>query len=146
MDSRSLAVGPVALFFTGLMQILVAFLDILSGNPFGTLAFDSYGPFWVILGAINVWFARIMPASAMAMFLVLWAIVSFCFFVASFRINRALSAHLALIAIARLRLWTRGWHYAVTRLPRFTFECDVSPLEVVLRKSDGVTRNIPRVQ
>lgn len=163
VDPRGIAVVlPVAFFFGGMMQILVAILEIFAGNPFGATVFGSYGPFWVILGAINVWFARSIPStamgSAMAVFLAMWAVISFYFFVASLPLNRVLSAILALITIALVLLslgaglpsvfltriggWvtlifaTLGWYYAFAHLLQFTFERDVLPLGVVLRKPD----------
>ncbi len=162
VDPKGLAaVLPVAFFFGGLMQILVAILEILSGNPFGATVFGSYGPFWVILGAINLWFARDIPASAMgsatAVFLAMWAVISFYFAIASLRTNRVLTVILGLITIAlillslgaglpsvsltRLGGWvtlgfaTLGWYYASAHLMQFTYGHDVLPLGVVLRKS-----------
>ncbi|PSR27388.1 MAG: hypothetical protein C7B46_19450 [Sulfobacillus benefaciens] len=167
VDPKGLAaVLPVAFFFGGLMQILVAILEILSGNPFGATVFGSYGPFWVILGAINVWFARDIPASAMgsamAVFLAMWAVISFYFTIASLRTNRVLTVILALITLALILLslgsglpsvlmtriggWvtlvfaTLGWYYAFAHLLQFTYGRDVLPLGVVLRTTDGGDR------
>lgn len=167
VDPKGLAVVlPVAFFFGGLMQILVAILEILSGNPFGATVFGSYGPFWVILGAIDVWFARDIPASAMgsamAVFLAMWAVISFYFTIASLRTNRVLTVILALITIALILLslgsglpsvlmtriggWvtlvfaTLGWYYAFAHLLQFTYGRDVLPLWAVLRTTDGTDR------
>lgn len=164
VDPRGLAVVlPVAFFFGGLMQILVAILETLGGNPFGATVFGSYGPFWVILGAINLWFVKMIPASALgsalAVFLAMWAVISVYFFVASLRTNRVLSAILALIVIALILLslgaglpsvfltriggWvtlvfaTLGWYYAAAHLFTFTFGRDVLPLGVIARKPDS---------
>lgn len=168
VDPRGLAVVlPVAFFFGGLMQILVAILETLRGNPFGATVFGSYGPFWVILGAINVWFVKMIPASAMgsalAVFLAMWAVISFYFFLASLRTNRVLSAILALIVIALILLslgaglpsvfltrvggWvtlvfaTLGWYYAAAHLLTFTFDRDVLPLGVIARKPHPANPN-----
>ena len=44
VDPKGLAVVlPVAFFFGGLMQVIVAILEIQSGNPFGATVFGSYG-------------------------------------------------------------------------------------------------------
>lgn len=164
VDPKGLAVVlPVAFFFGGLMQILVAILEIFSGNPFGATVFGSYGPFWVILGAINVWFVHDIPASAMssalAVFLAMWAIISAYFTIASLPTNRVLSVILALITVALILLslgaglpsilltrvggWvtlafaTLGWYYAFAHLLQFTYGRNVLPLGVVVRRPDG---------
>ena len=164
VDLKGLAVVlPVAFFFGGLMQILVAILEIFSGNPFGAAVFGSYGPFWVILGAINVWFAHDIPlsamGSAMAVFLAMWAVISAYFTIASLPTNRVLTVILALITIALILLslgaglpsvlltrvggWvtlafaTLGWYYAFAHLLQFTYGRNVLPLGVVKRKPDG---------
>ncbi len=173
VDPKGLAaVLPVAFFFGGLMQILVAILEIFSGNPFGATVFGSYGPFWVILGAINVWFAHDIPASAMgsamAVFLAMWAVISFYFTIASLRTNRVLTVILALITIAlillslgeglpsvlmtRLGGWvtlvfaTLGWYYAFAHLLQFTYGHHVLPLGVVLRTDGGTHGDTSNVQ
>ena len=44
---------PAAFFFGGLVQIIVAVLEISRGNLFGAAVFGTYGPFWVIFGAFE---------------------------------------------------------------------------------------------
>ena len=46
-----LIVLPAAFFFGGLVQIIVAVLEISRGNLFGAAVFGTYGPFWVMFGA-----------------------------------------------------------------------------------------------
>ena len=41
---------PAAFFFGGLVQIIVAVLEISRGNLFGAAVFGTYGPFWVMFG------------------------------------------------------------------------------------------------
>ena len=48
---------PVALFFGGLIQIIVAILEIIRGNLFGAVVFGTYGPFWVIFGVLQTLYA-----------------------------------------------------------------------------------------
>jgi succinate-acetate transporter protein len=83
-------VFPVALLFGGLIQIMVAMLEVVRGNTFGGAAFGTYGAFWVIFGAINTWFVHMVkPASAVdagvAVFLSMFAVVSFYFLLASLK-------------------------------------------------------------
>ncbi|HZQ80738.1 MAG TPA: acetate uptake transporter [Gaiellaceae bacterium] len=118
-------VFPVAFFYGGLIQILVAILEVGRGNLFGAVVFGSYGPFWVIYGAISTWFAKMAaPGSAsagVALFLAMFAVVTFYFFLASFRTDWVLVVVLALIFVGLVLLaigahtgsagWTKagGW-------------------------------------
>ncbi len=53
IDARgAVIVIPVALFFGGLMQIIVAVLEVFRGNVFGAAVLGTYGPFWVIYGVL----------------------------------------------------------------------------------------------
>src|SRR5579875_31740 len=49
-------VFPFAFFYGGLIQIIVGVLEVQRGNLFGAVVFGTYGPFWVIYGAIEIWF------------------------------------------------------------------------------------------
>jgi succinate-acetate transporter protein len=148
-------VFPVAFFFGGLVQILVALLEVGRGNVFGAVVFGTYGPFWVIFAAIETWFAKLVqPASAVAsgvaLFLAMFAVVTFYFVLASLRSDRVLVAILALIFIGLVLLaigagtgtegWTRAggwvtlafavlaWYYAAAGLVNFTFKRAVLPV------------------
>jgi len=98
-------VFPVAFFFGGMIQVLVGLLEVGRGNAFGAVVFGTYGPFWVIYAAINVWFAPMVhPAAAVsagvALFLAMFAVLSFFFFLASLRTDAVLVVIFALIWIA----------------------------------------------
>jgi len=54
---------PVAFFFGGLIQIIVAIMEISRGNLFGAVVFGSYGPFWVIYGALESLYATSIPTA-----------------------------------------------------------------------------------
>lgn len=99
---------PVAFFFGGLIQILVAVLEITRGNLFGAVVFGSYGPFWVIYGAIQTLFSHDIPAanldSALSLFLAMFAVLSFFFLIASLRTDAVLVAIIALIFIGLVLL------------------------------------------
>ena len=64
---------PVAFFFGGMVQIIVAILEVARGNVFGAVVFGTYGPFWVIYGFIAQHYAGVLApasvASALALFL-----------------------------------------------------------------------------
>jgi uncharacterized protein len=99
---------PVALFFGGLIQIIVAILEIFRGNLFGAVVFGTYGPFWVIYGVLQTLYASGIPASAVnsavALFLAMFAVLTFYFVIASLRTDMVLVAILALIFIGLVLL------------------------------------------
>ncbi len=116
---------PVAFFFGGLIQIIVAVLEVARGNVFGAVVFGTYGPFWVIYGFIAQHYAGVLaPASvgsAIALFLAMFAVLTFYFFIASLKTDVILVLVFALIFIGLVLLaigsgsghivWTKagGW-------------------------------------
>lgn len=156
MDAGSLPVFlPVAFFFGGLIQILVAVLEVARGNLFGAVVFGTYGPFWVVFGAIETWFGEmVQPASAtssgVALFLAMFAVVTFYFFLASLGTDWVLVGVFALIFIGLVFLaigqqsgtmgWTKAggwvtlafavlaWYHAAADMIAFTFGRPVLPV------------------
>ena len=60
-------VVPVAFVFGGLIQILVAILEVVGGNLFGAVVFGTFGPFWVIYGWIqDKYAAKVITAGTAA--------------------------------------------------------------------------------
>ena len=104
----SAIVIPVALFFGGLVQIIVAILEAFRGNIFGMVVFGTYGPFWVIFGVLETLYATSIPAtainSALALFLAMFAVLTFYFFVASLRTDMVLVGVFGLIFIGLVLL------------------------------------------
>jgi len=146
---------PVAFFFGGMIQILVGLLEVGRGNLFGAVVFGTYGPFWVIYAAIEVWFAKMAkPASSVpagvALFLAMFAVLTFYFFLASLKTDRVLVVVFALIFIGLVLLaigaqtgtvaWTKAggwvtiafaviaWYHAAADMINFTFGRPVVPL------------------
>lgn len=156
VDGASLPIVlPVAFFFGGLVQIVVGVLEVGRGNIFGAVVFGTYGPFWVIFAAIELWFAKmVQPASAaetgVAVFLAMFAVVTFSFFLASLRTDVVLMAVFALIFIGLVFLavgaasggtgWTKAggwvtlafavlaWYHAAAEMINFTFKRSVLPV------------------
>jgi uncharacterized protein len=99
---------PVAFFFGGLIQIIVAIMEISRGNLFGAVVFGSYGPFWVIYGALESLYATSVPAAqitaAVSLFLAMWAVLSFIFFIAALRTDLVLVVIIGLIFIGLVLL------------------------------------------
>jgi succinate-acetate transporter protein len=99
---------PVALFFGGLIQIVAGILEVMRGNVFGAVVFGTYGPFWVIYGVLLTVYATSIPptalGSALALFLAMFAVLTFYFFIASLRTDMVLVAVFALIFIGLVLL------------------------------------------
>jgi succinate-acetate transporter protein len=107
----SSAVGivlPVSLLFGGLVQLMVAVLEVIRGNIFGACVFGTYGPFWIIYGLYVPFFSgSVAPASAgtsVALFLAMFAVMTFFFVIASFRTDWVLVAVFILIDVALILL------------------------------------------
>jgi succinate-acetate transporter protein len=83
-------------------------MEITRGNLSGAVVFGSYGPFWVIYGALVSLYATGIPAaqvsSAVALFLAMWAVLSFIFGVASLRTDAVLVLIIWLISIGLVLL------------------------------------------
>jgi len=84
----------MGIFVGGIAQIFAGLLESKKNNTFGLTAFTAYGSFWLSLVAI--W---ILPAlglaeksdeTAMGLYLALWGLFTFCMFLGTFRLSRAL--------------------------------------------------------
>ncbi len=91
LDTMILAMG---LIMGGVVQILVGVMEWKKNNLFGTMAFTSYGAFWIslvfllVLPKMNLGTAS--SATAMGYYLSVWGVYSFGLFIATFKINRSL--------------------------------------------------------
>jgi succinate-acetate transporter protein len=91
--------GPMILsmgiFYGGLAQIIAGIMEYKKGNSFGTLAFTSYGLFWLSLVFINLlpnsnlW-AVPSGSSEIGSYLVMWGIFTLLMFFGTLKLNRAL--------------------------------------------------------
>ena len=99
---------PATFFFGGLVQIIVAVLEISRGNLFGAAVFGTYGPFWVMFGAFETLYATSVPAaqlgSALSLFLAVFAVVTFYLAIASLRTDLVLAVILWLIFVGLVLL------------------------------------------
>jgi succinate-acetate transporter protein len=90
MNTMILAMG---MFYGGIVQLLVGALEWKHGNTFGTVAFASYGAFW-----LSFCFMLMLPAfglaapdaAAVGWFMALWTVFTFAMFVGTLRIAKAL--------------------------------------------------------
>lgn len=92
LSTMILAMG---IFYGGLAQVIAGAMEWKKKNTFGTVAFSSYGLFWLTLVALIV-----MPkmnvgipgpdAHGMAAYLILWGIFTGIMFIPTLKLNRAL--------------------------------------------------------
>ena len=107
---------PMAFFFAGAVQFIVAVLEVFRGNVFGAVVFGSYGPLWVIYGLIqNSYVGKVAAAagktgaagavsSGLTVFLVMFAVLTFIFLIASLRTDVVLVAILLLLLVSLIVL------------------------------------------
>ncbi|HUL61485.1 MAG TPA: acetate uptake transporter [Methanocella sp.] len=84
----------MGIFYGGIAQIIAGMLEFRKGNTFGTLAFTSYGLFWIALVGLLVFpklgWADPVDGVSMAYFLGLWGVFTTYMFVGTLKKNRAL--------------------------------------------------------
>ena len=81
-------------FYGGIAQIIAGLMEWKKGNTFGTVAFTSYGLFWLTLVALLMlpvmgW-AEPASNSAMVAYLFMWGLFTAVLFIATLRMNKAL--------------------------------------------------------
>lgn len=100
LSSMIVAMG---LFYGGIAQIIAGIMEWKKKNTFGTVAFTSYGLFWIAFVAMVL-----MPQSGMikhpgnyevAAFLFLWGLFTLIMFIGSLKINKALTVVFLLLSI-----------------------------------------------
>lgn len=100
LDSMILAMG---LIFGGTVQIIVGKMEWQKNNLFGTMAFTSYGAFWISLVLLLVLpklgLGEASSKVAMGYYLSVWGIYSFGLFVATLKISKALTYLFASVVV-----------------------------------------------
>lgn len=96
-------VMAVGIFYGGLAQIIAGLLEFKNGNTFGTVAFASYGLFWMSLVALLVfpvmgWAAPVAPA-AMGAYFVMWGIFTGYMYVGTRKMNRGIQVVFSTLTI-----------------------------------------------
>jgi len=84
----------LGIFYGGMAQIIAGILEFKKGNTFGTVAFTSYGLFWLSLVALLVFpamgWASAVDAASMAAYFVMWGIFTGYMFVGTLKLKRGL--------------------------------------------------------
>jgi succinate-acetate transporter protein len=88
-DSLPLVLG-MALAFGGGAQVLAGILAYFRGNTFATVAFLSYGSFWLSFVAYVHLFGGSAPPGFVGWYLLVWGVFTFYMWIASFRHSTAL--------------------------------------------------------
>ncbi|MBA2858849.1 hypothetical protein HNP93_001550 [Methanococcus maripaludis] len=107
LSSMILAMG---ICYGGLAQVIVGIMEWKKGNTFGTLAFTSYGLFWlslvVILTLPKLGLGNAPSPLEMAFYLGLWGLFTLGMFFGTFKTNRALQFVFGTLTILFLLLAT----------------------------------------
>ncbi len=89
MSSMILSMG---IFYGGMAQVFAGWMEWKKGNTFGTVAFMSYGSFWLTLVFLILapkWGWTDAPAGMVA-YLFMWGLFTFALWIATLKHNRAL--------------------------------------------------------
>ncbi len=100
LGSMILAMG---IFYGGIAQIIAGVMEWKKKNTFGTLAFTSYGLFWLSLVALillpKLGLAQAAENSAMVAYLVMWGIFTLVLFIGTLKLNRQLQVIFASLTV-----------------------------------------------
>jgi hypothetical protein len=92
LNTMILAMG---IFYGGLAQVIAGVLEWKKNNTFGTLAFTSYGMFWLVLVALLV-LPKVVPGltattpPALGAFMSVWGFFTLIMFIGTLRLSVAL--------------------------------------------------------
>ncbi len=90
------------IFYGGLLQLIVGIIECKKGNTFGTVAFTSYGAFWMSFAFMNVAVALGLAAPDhvfKAAYFFGWGFLTFMLFFGTLKTNRALQAVFGLLTV-----------------------------------------------
>jgi len=113
LDSMILAMG---IAYGGLAQVIAGAMEFKKGNTFGTVAFTSYGLFWLSLvillllpkATIFTGISTYTPTeTAMAAYFFMWGLFTFAMFFGTLQKNRALQFVFASLAVLFFLLTAR---------------------------------------
>ncbi|MBX6351539.1 MAG: acetate uptake transporter [Clostridia bacterium] len=88
----------LAFAYGGLAQLVAGVLEYPRGNTFGTVAFFSYGAFWVSLALFFHLFDGRATSGFLGWYLLVWGVFTFYMWLGTFRLNMA-------VQLVFLALW-----------------------------------------
>jgi succinate-acetate transporter protein len=94
----------MGIFYGGAAQVIAGLMEWKKNNTFGTVAFISYGFFWLSLVALVVLPKQIVGVAAttgpaMVAYLSIWGVFTFFLFLGTLRLNRALQFIFATLTV-----------------------------------------------
>lgn len=100
LSAMILAMG---IFYGGMAQILAGYMEWKKNNTFGLTAFASYGFFWLTLIGLIVmpklgWIEK-PSIPSMVSYLIMWGVFTFCMFIGTLKLSRALQFVFASLTI-----------------------------------------------
>jgi succinate-acetate transporter protein len=103
----------MGIFYGGLAQVIAGILEARRGNTFGTVAFTSYGFFWISLVGIWVlphfeWTGAPSEAN-MGWYLLLWGIFTFFMLLGTFKSSKVLQFVFLSLTVLFVLLALRDW-------------------------------------
>jgi succinate-acetate transporter protein len=103
----------MGIFYGGLAQVFAGWMEWKKGNTFGTVAFTSYGLFWLSLVGLllgpkwGLWEAT--SVGLMGWYFFFWGLFTFAMFIGTLRLNRSLQVVFATLVILFWLLAIRDW-------------------------------------
>jgi len=88
----------LALAYGGLAQLVAGVLESKRGNTFGTVAFFSYGAFWLSFALFAKYFGAGVQGPFVGWYLFMWGFFTFYMWIAAFKVNTS-------IQLVFLALW-----------------------------------------
>jgi len=108
LGTMILAMG---IFYGGIAQVIAGIMEWKKNNTFGTVAFLSYGLFWLSLAGLLVMakkgWGEANDNVSMAAYLLIWGLFTLIMFIGSLRINRALQVVFATLVVLYVLLAVR---------------------------------------
>jgi succinate-acetate transporter protein len=110
LGAMILAMG---IFYGGMAQIFAGWMEWKKGNTFGTVAFSSYGLFWLTLVGLLVapklglWEAT--SKGLMGWYFLAWGLFTFAMFFGTLKLNRALQVVFGTLTVLFVLLAIRDW-------------------------------------
>jgi succinate-acetate transporter protein len=114
------AVVPLAFAFGGLAQLITGVMEYANGNTFGTVAFTSYGSFWLwyasLVWTVGAGWLKPPAAVGVATVLLMWGVFSLYMWICTFKSNKCIFATFLVLSATFFLLaagdygWVPGKH------------------------------------
>lgn len=109
----SAVIMAMGLCYGGAAQVIAGIMEYKNGNSFSTLAFTSYGFFWISLVATwilpKLGVAEATPAGYMGWYLAVWGIFSIFMTIGTLKASRVLTFVFVTLDILFILLALRDW-------------------------------------